>query len=324
MCVGFVLACTPALDDRLASYHAEVCRLTGASCDEIDAPVTTLLPRRRDRRVEVAPSSVRFFDFLRLQGCRLGELAGYRNSPLGRVMPATRRYRYETEVRAAGMECLETLEAAPRARLLGLLEEKASALPVHRWNALWASDEMEAYWSPARPATRRAPAESAGPLLRQLARLVSAPRDRPEEAAELEGLLAKLAATDPIGPHLRALDRARHHLAEVAERVANLGGDDCGTTEVRLVRLFQSAYLQSVQPAVAAEDRVVASIEEALVALATAAAPPDALSGEMRRYLRSLSDVDEGLWPRYRSAVRDHAAAWAPILEACGALPSVT
>ncbi|MEM7410424.1 MAG: DUF3080 family protein [Myxococcota bacterium] len=323
--VGLAAACSPGLDEHLRSYHAEVCRWTDGPCDPGDPVLTTALPGRRNRVVEVPASEVRFFDFLSLQGCRLGELAGYRNSPLGRVMPATRRYRYEAEVHAAGRTCLDSLEDGTRDRLASLIADKEAALPLHRWNAVWTSEEFEAYWSLASPVGRRAPADRAAPLLARVTVLATQPHHPPEAAVELEDLVAQLARTAPVGPRLRALDEARHHLSRVAQRLEGFPGEGCPVPAVRLVRTFQGAYLQGVQPALSRVDREVAGLAEPLAALAVALPPPTSLPDAMTDYLReTLGPGESSLWHRYREALRVHARAWQPLLQECGVLPDAT
>ena len=43
----------------------------------------------------------------------------------------------------------------------------------------------------------------------------------------------------------------------------------------------------------------------------------------MRRFAAETLDVEspQGLWPRYRTALRSHALAWRGILEVCHVLP---
>jgi hypothetical protein len=92
----FVSACgAPGPEQRLDAYRESVGALVATKHLVDGAPVRdVLLPARRERRMEVAEHRVSLFEFLALRGCRLGELAGDRNSQLGRVMVPSRQLIY--------------------------------------------------------------------------------------------------------------------------------------------------------------------------------------------------------------------------------------
>ncbi|MDJ0787467.1 MAG: DUF3080 family protein [Myxococcota bacterium] len=321
--IGLATGCRAGLDETLGDYERSVARALGTPEVEAYEPTPLAPPRPRERRLPVESERIGVFDFLSLQGCRLGELAGLRNSPMGRVMEDTRRLAYEIEVRTAADACLIGLEEPRRGRLAALVETKREALPRHLWNATLGGEELESFLSPSPPSALRTGSGLAA--LREIQRILEAGVDQADDARRLEQALAELTRAEPIGPQLRALDRARHSLEGVARIVLTAPAEACEVPQVRLSRAFQESYLAAVQPAIAAVDQqalpVLMALEEIVGQLIRDVTVPP----ETRRYLERVLAVSgsDSLWARYRASLRLHAAALEPVLRSCGVLPPI-
>lgn len=325
------LGCGGNLEGALGEYEEAVVRalgatsapVLGASSAPVPYPARSLVPpRRRERRLPVDEGDrIGVLDFLSLQGCRLGELAGFRNSPMGRVMEDTRRLVYELDVAAAGAACLADLEGPRRERLAALLDAKREQLPRHLWNATLGGEEFAAFLSPSPAAGPRS--GNAARSLRRIRSLLAGGLESPAAGRELESALADLARSKPLGPELRTLDRIGHALDAISGRLAAHPVKGCAAVEVRLTRAFQNSYLNAVQPLTIPIDRVVSGLLEPLAEITQAARAGQALPEPTVLYLAEVLSptAPESVWVRYRTALRRHAAAWEPVLRTCGVLP---
>jgi hypothetical protein len=314
----------PDVVSRTRAYHGAVHALVGGAAEPAGYPARErFYPRLRERRLAVAEERIGFLDFLSLQGCRLGELVGHRNSQLGRVMVGTRRLAYEIEVLTAGEACLPGLELDQRLELAALLERKRRELPRHVWNAVWTDGPLDPYLSrEAPPSPDDWEAFGTWALLdleRALGRIGSA-----ADAATLEHALADLRRAAPAGGLLRALDEVGHHLGSVAtllERETHDASACRGATR-RLAHLFRDTYLP-LQGELTRLDRrgheVIAALEGVYRASAAGVTAPEAMARYHRE--RLALEGENALFERYRRAVVRHARAWPPTLEACGLLP---
>ncbi|MGH0038272.1 MAG: DUF3080 family protein [Myxococcota bacterium] len=317
----------PDVVSRVDAYHAAVHATVAAEVTGLGprrgAPARERsFPRLRERRLDVGDERIGLLDFLSLQGCRLGELAGHRNSPLGRVMVGTRRLAYEVDVLLAGEACLEGLDREPRLRLGALLERKRRELPRHVWNALWTDSELDPYLSrEAPPAPDDWDAYGTWALV-ELARSLDT-LGSVRDARAIEATLGELRRAAPAGGLLRAVDAVGHHLGSVAELLGALDTPGCRGATRRLARIFQTTYLD-LQPELARLDRRGAEVIEALAGLYTASAAEVEAPPSMARYHREQLGLegDEALFARYRRAVARHARAWEAPLRACGLLPT--
>jgi hypothetical protein len=314
----------PDLADRVAAYHEQIVEALGERAAPTER-ASRSLPPRRDRRLAVADHRMGGFDFLTLQGCRLAQHVGLRNSPLGKVMVPSQQLIYELGVLDAADECLVGLEASPAERLRALVAAKRSELTAHIWNALWTSEEMETYLSPAaRPIGRVAHPDDRAGLLAALA-VLRRPIRTAADGEALERALEKLRGEFPAGAMLGSLDRVRQHLDAVATVLASRSPAACSTEELRLARIFETKYLP-LQSDVAVLDRRVHDRLEVLSALfgessTMLPAPPEAMLRYGREQLSPESS--EGAWQRYRRALTRHVHAWQPTLSLCGRLPEV-
>jgi len=306
--------------DRLESYRAAVRELAVPAPDG-PAEAGPRLPDLRFRRVEVERVEIGVFDFLSLQGCPVAHLIGERNSALGRLMEAEARLGYELELVGALEACLDGLSDDRRARLAAALARKRAEHGLHLWNALWAGDALPGYLrgSPGLLAPRSGDGVGAA---RALAAAVARARAEPAAAAAVLEALARLREAPPLGPRLRELDAVRQTLGAVSGWLAPHREGRCDRPARRLTDVFLRHYIRGIQPRIAGLDRAAGLELEALARLYEAVRPGVPVSPEMARYAADVlgAGAAPGLWRRYRQALEQHVAAWAPLLERCGVL----
>jgi len=318
----------PDLDARLVTYQDQVSRLladgNGPPRDAgLDSGGFTHYPRRRDRWLPVADRRIGGFDFIALQGCRLSQLVGQRNSQMGKAMVPSRQLVYELDVLAAADGCIGSLGSERAERLAAIVREKRGELPAHVFNAVWNGEEMEGYLSTtAGPLAIAAdPDDTAG--LDAVLAVLRRPLASPSAGEALEVALGLLRREAPAGASLAQLARVAEHLDAVAARLESRHPRVCGAVEIRLAQVFEASYL-TLQREMGALDRRALTRLESLDALFSETAsrlsnPPPAMVAYHRTQLSAREE--SGPWRRYRGAVERHTRAWEPLLVACGSLP---
>lgn len=274
-------------------------------------------PSRRALTLPIVSLEIDAVEFVALHGCDLGALAGYRNSPLGRVQSASQRLGYEAEwLRVAG-RCAE-----PPAWLKDLAREKRAALPALFWNATLGSEEFRI------AAGASLPGEAAG-FAHQLERLrahhAALLRDTFDIAA-FEIDLGRLARASAIGTararwsaERAVLDTAREALLTEAPRLCRNGRP---TPRVRyLTNVFARYYVLGLQPALAHDHARDGDWIDVLLALTNdqSEVTPQVYRDWVRAVLDPAQPVSE--WARTRAAVVAHAAAWQELFGRCGIDP---
>lgn len=311
-----------AIEDRLAAESAfEGPSGHADSSEESWIP----LPRRRLRRIEVPDQRMGPFDFLAIVGCPLSEIVARRNGSLGRVLPPTLRLRHEIDVLAAGEDCLPSLNEDRAARLRPLVEAKRRDFGAHVWNAVWLSDEVERFLSSGPRSL--VGGRNGNDAARQLARAASAIAPAPREEIDVDALadaFEQLRDDAAIGPLLRDVDRVERELSRVAARLTLVSRRGCDNLSKLLSRDFRERYLP-LQARLGELDRRAGELLPALDALYRNSSRAVEVPLAMEAFAARVLDVEssEGLWRRYRSALRAHAEAWQPLLESCGLLPGV-
>ncbi len=327
--VGIGLAATacgdPDLSDQLSGYGQAIEAILAREPAPVDADDTRgmQLPTRRERRIDVPDHRMGGMDFLAIQGCRLSQLVGSRNGPMGRVMVPSRRLVYELEVLEAADECLEGLSDGRAARLGGTLAAKRAELPAHLWNAVWMGEEIEGYLSSMTGPMALLSSDDGQAGLDGAVAVLERPLESAQDALELEAALAELRSEHAFGPMLGSLHLVRRTLNRVADLLETSPPTGCRGDAVRLASAFETHYLRLQAPLATLDRRVHARLE-ALDRLFDASSAgvtgvPDAMSRYATEQLSPRHPT--GAWARYREAVRRHAQAWEPTLVLCGVLP---
>jgi Protein of unknown function (DUF3080) len=97
-CVLALAACVPTGEPDPGAVYLE--RLGGVLDTTLRSPADPRgppWPSRRALTLPIVALEIDAVEFVALHGCDLGALAGYRNSPLGRVQSASQRLGYEAE-----------------------------------------------------------------------------------------------------------------------------------------------------------------------------------------------------------------------------------
>lgn len=321
--LGLIACAPPDLPDALADYRTDVEGVLGVD-EAPPALEPPQLPRRRDRRLEAPDHRIGVMDFLGTLGCPLSERIAERNNALGRVMVPTRRLRHEVAVVGALEQCVPTMRDERAARFAGLAEAKRSELGIHVWNAVWLDEELERFvagglgqWRPDRSAS------SAVFDLRAAVRALDHRAPERIDPGALEAHLGALRGYPSLGPRLRALAAVDLELRRVARHVAPRGEAPCGRTQRLLAQQFRAHY-PPLQLRIGRVDRETLDELEAVAALHARASAWVEAPEPMRRYAAAVLDpaASDGLWQRYRGAVRAHARAWDGLLQRCGLTPA--
>ena len=311
----------PSLDERVSAYRQRVEEALGREPLASSPGLPLALPDRRVRRLAVGDQRIGPFDFLATIGCPLSELVAERNGPLGKVLEPTRRLAHELRVVQAAEDCLPTLSEARAARLRARLEEKRGDLGAHVWNAVWLDEEIERFLSSGpRALIGGDDPTDGGHQLRRAAIAVAA-----EDVPSLESAFAQLRDDPGVGPLFESARTLSRELERVASLLAPVVPAECGRAETRLARVFLDDFVP-LQAAMGAFNRRSAAILDGLGELFEASSRAVEVPTEMAVFRSELvGDADGGgLWNRQRAAMRSHAAAWGPVLRACGVLPDAT
>jgi len=102
------------------------------------------------RRLYISPPSYELSvrEFLSLRQCKLHVTLAHRNSLIGKVSPSSQLLFSDIEVIANGKSCLAKIENdSLRKKLATYIEKKQDQLDVSFWNAIFAGQEMQKFWS---------------------------------------------------------------------------------------------------------------------------------------------------------------------------------
>lgn len=280
------------------------------------------LPDRAARRVEVADQRITPLDFLAIIGCPLSEIVAERNAPLGKVLVPTRRLAHEWLVLEALETCLPGLKTERAEKLRAQLNLKRAEQPLHQWNGVWLDRDLERFLSSGPPSLMGGKSSGDGP--KQLLRAAEAIEAR--DASALQSAFEQLRDDPAMGPRLRALDTVARELKLVADLIKERATIVCDRRERQLILAFREEYMP-LQTSLGTLDRSGRGDVEGLAALFRATSQAVDMSKAMERFrfavLGSSSDgFSDGVWARFRQGSRSHAAAWGPLFEGCGGMPS--
>jgi len=336
-----LLGCTPERDaeSMLENY---LWRLSNVL--ELDVPASTLstltpLPRTRDRRLSVSAFEIGLLDFLSVQGCSLGELVGYRNSSLGRVMPDSQRLVYEIDFVDSVDRCVPRLDPQSDVELIHQLstvrDRKYAEIGIHFWNAIFAGPEFGQLFSasaalPNPDQVDQTPAALAAS--QQLLALLSHsdPRAAPALAldrAQLESALAQLSAGG-AGGQLRQRIAVLQDTLVRATLMLNQATDARAicpmqrpTERGRTLRnVFDLFFAGDIQPYAVPIFNHGVLLLDALTALRErgAVSPPPAMQGFWQQALGTDKSSEFG---RFKRVWQGHIKAWQDALGACQLMP---
>ena len=306
--------------DQFEDYIADLNRSQLMQIDSPDTVYPLAYPPLRDRLQSLSEFDIGLLDFLSLQQCSVGAVAGQRNSILGKVMPPSQRFLYELDI----IRAIETCQIQDEG-LLNALENvakyKRQELPVAFGNAVFNDTGREGFFSlsngylPLDYSTAHHQA-----LLSALNRLLGIAENLQSlpviDGAEFEQDLKTLTDSEYIGRLMFSLVQISEYLSAVTKGVNNIEKDQCGSPIHYLATQFEENYVQKLQPYMARINRSAYQILPPLMRLSELAEP---LTNSLSDYMQQISlSAETGVWAKYQQASAQHAKSWSQLLASCG------
>ena len=303
----------------LSQYAMDLNRSQFFSVTSLAMVMPDSLPSSSYRQQSLTQFDIGILDFLSLQQCDVGIVAGRKNSILGKVMPDSQRFLYELDIIRAIESCDIKNESLSK-DLYQIAQKKRLELPMAFGNALFNGAEGEAFFSlsngflPLNYST----AEQQE-LLDALSRLVVIGENLDElpvvDSNVFEGDLKILMDSEYAGRLLYSLARITGYLELIANEVNILGDDICGAPMAYLRQQFDAHYVKIVQPYMGRINRGAYQVLPLLNRLFEVSEP---LSSDMRIFSHQFSLKEQGgEWQHYQRASQAHAKEWSSLLTKC-------
>lgn len=311
-----------APQDLFEAYISDLNRSAYLDIDEDSEVKLTALPELRVRQLELSQFDVGLLDFLSLQQCEVGALAGQRNSILGRVMPASQRLIYELDmIRAIDLCEIENIDL--RTKLQHIAQVKTNELPKVLSNLLWAGEETHVFFSLANGYLPIAPNESHYQDLIVALQHLSDFNDHLANvphisSAAIEADMKAVYESRYLGKLLFSVSNLENYLRRVGQAVDTLSDsqDICGAPLTFLKKQFQRHYVDILQPYMARVNHVAYQVLPLINKLASSS-PIGSI--QWQAFIRQFSlDDDRSIWLRYLQASRFHGQAWSRLFSHCG------
>lgn len=311
-----------APQDMFESYIGDLNRSEHIRIDvEPDITFRTL-PALRERQLPLSQFDVGLLEFLSLQQCEVGALAGQRNSILGRVMPASQRLVYELDIIRAIREC-DIEDPELHAKLNEVAQVKASELPVALSNLLWAGEETGALFSLANGylpvAPERSQYQALIAALQHLERVSDNLSNIPQvSSAVIEADMQAVYESEYLGKWLYSIRHISVYLDAVTQALEPLAGDStiCGAPLTFMQQQFERHYVEILQPYMARINRAAYQILPTINLLADRS---PITSNAWQRFIKQFDDEQASApWQNYLRASREHGQAWSRVFAACG------
>lgn len=302
----------------LSEYIIDLSRSQFISISSPAIVMPTPLPSRRHRKLALSQFDVSVLDFLSLQYCDVGTLAGKRNSILGKVMSDSQRFLYELDIIRA-IESCEIEDKKLLAELRDIAQKKRLELPVAFGNAIFNGEEAAAFFSlsngflPINYST-----ENQQDLLSALNRLVTIGESLADlpivDHSIFESDLKILMDSEYGGKLLYSLSQVIRYLMSVSSNMDSLGREVCGQPIVYLKQQFERHYVKKIQPYMGRLNSSAYNVLPLLKRLMDLSV----LGNEMKGFLNQFSLITlTSVWYRYHSASLIHAQHWSRIFQFC-------
>jgi hypothetical protein len=322
---GIILAGVSGCDTRfqaedvLSQYTAGLNRSQFVSVSSPAIVMPASLPSSRHRQQSLTQFDIGLLDYLSLQQCNVGVVAGRKNSILGKVMPDSQRFLYELDIIRA-IESCDIQSDTLADELRHIAQQKRLELPMAFGNALFNGAESEAFFSlsngflPLNYSTAQQQE-----LMNALNRLVvigdSLDRLPIVDASVFEGDLKILMDSEYAGRLLYTITRLTDYLDRVTHTIDGLDQPICGAPMGYFKQQFESHYVESVQPYMGRINRSAYQVLPLLNTLFELSAP---LSNEMRVFSQQFSlTAADSRWQRYQQASQGHARQWSALFGRC-------
>lgn len=299
-------------------------------------PEATVMPRRRDRVLEMPELELGMLDFLSLYGCELQFIVGEKNSVMGRVMQPLNRLRYEVRFIQAAEACLPEIDDDDelKGELADAIESKRESLPIAIWNATWATEELERLFTLSKGyypvGEGQAPVSDLVNDLQQLERMVQSlgAGDLDVSLDSLGGIQQRWQAEFRAGQLINSARLLTAYLnagteiiqARLDDRPLCLNSKPNNQSDI-VQSFFFSVYIEKVQPYMSdvsrARDTLIAEFSE--LAAGQSSIMPASFEGWYERHLSQQADAS--LWRELDEALATHTRHWQQLLEQCGLRP---
>ena len=322
--VSIILVGVSACDTRfnaesvLSQYVADLNRSQFFSAPSSSVDMPSSLPSARYRQLSLSQFDIGLLDFLSLQQCDVGIVAGRKNSILGKVMPDSQRFLYELDIIRAIESCDISNDSLSK-ELNAIAQKKRQELPKAFGNALFNGEESEAFFSlsngylPLNYST--AEQQEMIDALNRLLVIGENMADLPlVDAAVFEGDLKILMDSEYAGRLLYSLAHISHYLNRVANTVSTLDRTICGPPIIYLKQQFEAHYVKIIQPYMGK----INSGAYAVLPLMNRLFELSELSPEMRVFSSQFSLYETvSIWQHYQQASQLHAKQWSGLFADC-------
>lgn len=306
-------------ESLLMAYVNDLSRSKYIEISVPDFVSPSLYPPLQQRQQALTQFDVSILDFLSLQQCDVGFLAGEKNSVLGRVMPSSQRFLYEINIIRAIESCsIENVQLATR--LDEIAKVKREELPMAFSNAVFNGAEGQAFFSLSNgfiplsnSLANYQPLLASLGHIRQIGEHLSAlPR---VEGKTFEADLKNLSDSEYAGQLIYSLAQLARFLTAVSKVIEDLPSDLCGPPLTFLTQQFERHYIKVIQPYMA---RVNSAAYRILPLIEQISALGSPLPRALEEYLSLLSVTQEdSLWQQYQQASQRHALAWSRLFQRC-------
>ncbi|OZB18824.1 MAG: hypothetical protein B7X58_03145, partial [Marinobacter sp. 34-60-7] len=272
-----------------------------------ELPSASIMPRRRDRVLEMPELELGMLDFLSLYGCELQFVVGEKASVMGRVMQPLNRLRYEVRFIRAAEDCLPDIDDDDelKTELGNAIESKRESLPIATWNAIWGTEELEKLFTLSKGyypvGEGQAPVSDLVTDLQQLGTMVEGlqreSRSQPASDISLEGLGAiqqRWQAEYRAGQLINSARLLTAYLnagtrvirARLEDRPLCLNGKPNNQSDI-VRNFFFSVYIEKVQPYMSDVSRARDSLIAGFAGLAASQSEqmPASFEGWYQRHL---------------------------------------
>ena len=302
----------------LSEYVIDLDRSHFLSISSPALVIPNRIPPKRARKQTLSQFDIGLLDFLSLQQCDVGAVAGRKNSILGRVMPDSQRFLYELDIIRA-IESCDVKDENLAKSLHHVAQQKRLELPVAFGNAVFNGEEIDAFFSlsngflPLNYST-----ENQQELLNALNRLIFIGKHLTElplvDGDVFENDLKILMNSEYGGRLLYSLSRISSYLNQVSSKIGTLDVAVCGAPLMYLKQQFKRHYVQTIQPYMGRLNSSAYEVLPLLNQLAQLSVLNEELSYFMNQF--SLIETNSG-WMNYQKASQVHAKQWNGLFDTC-------
>lgn len=300
----------PAAELLLEDYRGRLERSLESYIQIAPLQPARLLSPLEQRRVEIPESRTSLGKALSLGACGLVPELARANNSLGKVASDSERLLQTQRILALAASCEPDSESMNEP-LEQLIEHRRRIWPLLVNNSLVASDEWAAHFKASTPALEP-DAELSNAMPQLLSWLAEQKADEPNRPERLTPLLDQIRTHPQGAAALNAHRLARHYLDSLTRALQSTTvctGPRTPEQRKLASQVFQSQYLERVQPWLAKVERALRQIDEVTpVLMQTTGLAPDWQATAIQ-----LSD--------FQQSTRSHALAWRDLLERCGVQP---